>query len=194
MSLGHLNKAQLQELYRKSMVTGMIVDKSSDPDFDCEACIQAKHAVVPFPKSSSSQNLAVRDVVVCDIWGPASTESIHWHTYYISFTDLGSRLSLLYFLSRRNQSITSLKNFHRFFIAQKGFSFKILRVDNAREFILSEFQEYLDSEGIILEMTSPYLPSQNGVAERLNRTLIERARAMIINSGLPKFLWEEAIA
>ena len=67
-------------------------------------------------------------------------------------------------------------------------------MDNAREFILSEFLEYLDSEGIILEMTSPYLPSQNGVAERLNRTLIERARAMIINSGLPKFLWEEAIA
>ena len=67
-------------------------------------------------------------------------------------------------------------------------------MDNAREFILSEFQESLDSEGIILEMTSPYLPSQNGVAERLNRTLIERARAMIINSGLPKFLWEEAIA
>ena len=67
-------------------------------------------------------------------------------------------------------------------------------MDNAREFILSEFQEYLDSEGIILEMTSPYLPSQNGVAERLNRTLIERARAMIITSGLPKFLWEEAIA
>ena len=67
-------------------------------------------------------------------------------------------------------------------------------MDNAREFILSEFQEYLDSEGIILEMTSTYLPSQNGVAERLNRTLIERARAMIINSGLPKFLWEEAIA
>ena len=67
-------------------------------------------------------------------------------------------------------------------------------MDNAREFILSEFQEYLDSEGIILETTSTYLPSQNGVAERLNRTLIERARAMIINSGLPKFLWEEAIA
>ena len=82
------------------MVTGMIVDESSDPDFDCEACIQAKHAVVPFPKSSSSQNLTIGDIVVCDIWGPASTESIHWHTYYISFTDLGSRLSLLYFLSR----------------------------------------------------------------------------------------------
>ena len=67
-------------------------------------------------------------------------------------------------------------------------------MDNAREFILSEFQEYLDSEGIILKTTSPYSPSQNGVAECLNRTLIEHARAMIIDSGLPKFLWEEAIA
>ena len=82
------------------MVIGMVIDESSDPNFDCEVCIQAKHTVVPCPKISSSQNLAVGDVVVCDIWGPASTESIHWHTYYISFTDLGSRLSLLYFLSR----------------------------------------------------------------------------------------------
>ena len=116
----------------------MIVDESSDPNFECEACIQAKYAVVPFPKSSSSQNLAVGDVVVCNIWGPASTESIHWHTYYISFTNLGSQLSLLYFLSRRNQSTTSLKNFHRFFITQKGYSFKILHVDNAKEFILGK--------------------------------------------------------
>ena len=167
------------------MVTGMIINESSDLDFDCEACIQAKHAIVPHPKTSSSQNLAIGDIIVCNIWGPASTESIHRHTYYISFTDLGSRLSLLYFLSRRNQSITSLKNFHRFFITQKDYSFKILHVNNARKFVLGEFKDYLDSEGIILETTSPYSPSQNSVAEHLNRTLVERAHAMIIDSGLP---------
>jgi hypothetical protein len=33
---------------------------------------------------------------------------------------------------------------------------------------------------------------QNGVAERMNRTLVEIARAMI--RGLPEFLWEYAIS
>jgi len=40
-------------------------------------------------------------------------------------------------------------------------------------------------------MTAPYSPSQNGVAERMNRTLVELARAMM--RELPQFLWEYAV-
>ena len=36
-------------------------------------------------------------------------------------------------------------------------------------------------------------PEHNGVAERLNHTLLERVRAMLHGSGLPKFLWGEAV-
>jgi hypothetical protein len=43
-------------------------------------------------------------------------------------------------------------------------------------------------------MTAPYLPSQNGVAERMNQTLVELARAMITARELPEFLWEAATA
>jgi hypothetical protein len=39
-----------------------------------------------------------------------------------------------------------------------------------------------------------YSPSQNGVAERFNRTLLELARAMLISKDLPIFLWDEAVA
>ena len=45
-----------------------------------------------------------------------------------------------------------------------------------------------------IETTAPYSPSQNGVVEHLNRTLLEMARAMIIAKGLLKFLWDEAMA
>ena len=34
-------------------------------------------------------------------------------------------------------------------------------------------------------------PEHNGVAERLNRTILEKVRAMFHESGLPKFLWAE---
>jgi hypothetical protein len=42
-------------------------------------------------------------------------------------------------------------------------------------------------------MAAAYSPSQNGVAERMNRTLVELACAMINARDLPKFLWELAI-
>ncbi|GBE79025.1 hypothetical protein SCP_0202220 [Sparassis crispa] len=42
--------------------------------------------------------------------------------------------------------------------------------------------------------TAPYSPSQNGVSERLNRTLLGLARAMIYARDLPRYLWAEAIA
>ena len=42
-------------------------------------------------------------------------------------------------------------------------------------------------------MTAPYSPSQNGVVERINCTLMELARAMLIAAKLPEFLWEPAV-
>jgi len=38
-----------------------------------------------------------------------------------------------------------------------------------------------------------YTPQLNGVAERMNRTLLEKARCIILHSGVNKKLWGEAI-
>ena len=37
-------------------------------------------------------------------------------------------------------------------------------------------------------------PQQNGVAERMNRTLLEKARCMLSNVGLGKKFWAKAIS
>ena len=55
-------------------------------------------------------------------------------------------------------------------------------------------KKWAAEKGITIKTTAPYLPSQNGIAECLNQTLLETARAMIIAKGLPKFLWDEAVA
>ena len=44
-----------------------------------------------------------------------------------------------------------------------------------------------------MQLTAPYLPSQNGIAECMNRTLVELARAMIRAQKMPEFLWEHTI-
>ena len=39
-----------------------------------------------------------------------------------------------------------------------------------------------------------YTPQQNGIAERMNSTLLERARSMLSNANLGQELWEEAVS
>ena len=58
----------------------------------------------------------------------------------------------------------------------------------------NEFEAYLKSKEIHHELTVPYSPEQNGVSERMNRTLMESARSMITHAGLPDCYWAEAVA
>ena len=52
---------------------------------------------------------------------------------------------------------------------------------------------YCIDAGIIQEKTIPETPQQNGLAEMCNRTLLEMARWLLIDSGLPKMMWGAAI-
>ena len=60
-----------------------------------------------------------------------------------------------------------------------GKKVKILRSDNGGEYLSEEFTEYLKEQGISHQLTVPYNPAQNGVAERMNRTVVESARCLI---------------
>ena len=63
---------------------------------------------------------------------------------------------------------------------------KCLRSDNGGEYEDDEFKKYCAQNGIKMEKTIPGTPQQNGVAERMNTTLNERARSMRLHSRLPK--------
>ena len=61
------------------------------------------------------------------------------------------------------------------------------------EYMSKDLQTYLTSKGIEHQLTVPHSPQQNGVAEQLNRALMESARAMLSHANLPKKLWAEAV-
>ena len=71
---------------------------------------------------------------------------------------------------------------------------KCLRSDNGGEYEKSEFKAFCEAEGIRLMRTVPGKARQNGIAERMNITLNERARSMRIHYGLPKTLWVDAVS
>ena len=67
-------------------------------------------------------------------------------------------------------------------------------MDNGGEYTSTEFSDYLKGVGIRHEFTAPKPPEQNGVAEKLNRNLIESVRSMLVDSQLPHKLWAEALS
>ncbi|GJW51524.1 putative ribonuclease H-like domain-containing protein [Tanacetum coccineum] len=70
---------------------------------------------------------------------------------------------------------------------------KIIRSDNGTEFKNRVMLEFCGEKGIKQEFSNARTPQQNGVAERMNRTLIEAARTMLADSHLPTTFWAEAV-
>ena len=75
-----------------------------------------------------------------------------------------------------------------------GKKLKTLRTDNGGEYTSTKFTAYLKAEGVRHECTIPKTPEQNGVAERLNRTLVESSRSMLLDANLPHKFWAEAVS
>ena len=71
---------------------------------------------------------------------------------------------------------------------------KSLRTDRGGEYLSDEFSAHLKKAGTVRRLTVHDTPEHNGVAGRLNRTLLEKIRAMLHDSDLPKYLWAEAAA
>jgi hypothetical protein len=70
---------------------------------------------------------------------------------------------------------------------------KVVGSDNGGEYTSKEFEDYLRSLGMEHQTTAPYSSQQSWVAERTNRTIVERAIALLYSERLPISLWDEAM-
>jgi len=122
------------------------------------------------------------------------TQSFGGSYYFITFTDDYSRYCRTYFLKSKSEALEKFKYFKVSMETESGMKIKALRADRGGEYLSHEFTSFLKRYGIQSELTAAYSPQQNGVSERLNRTLVEAARSMFSRAGLSNAYWAEAIA
>ena len=189
---GHLSISALDRLKREGLVDGLEIDESSIPSRSCDSCIQAKQAHKPFPKEAENRSSTPGERFMGDVWGPTKRSVGRFH-YFITFTDDASHFITVLFLQDKAEAFDPIKG-HVAMLRKQNRAPKYMRFDNGKELINQKLEELARHEGITIEPTAPYSPSQNGVAERFNRTLLELARAMLFAKDLPKFLWDEAVA
>ena len=155
-------------------------------------CIQAKQSVKPFDgildrKSKSGE---LTHIVLL---GKYDIASINGHQYYILFVDDATRYVTVHFLKRKDEAVQHVKNYIQALKTHRK-SPKAIKIDWGKEFLNEVLKTWLDTEGLDIQVTAPYSLSQNGIAERMNRTLVELGCAMLKGQDLSEFLWEYAIA
>ncbi|GJS68173.1 retrovirus-related pol polyprotein from transposon TNT 1-94 [Tanacetum coccineum] len=75
---------------------------------------------------------------------------------------------------------------------QTGRTVKKLRTNNGLEFCNQEFEQLCIESEIARHLTVAEMPQQNGLAERMNKTLMDKVRCLLIQFGLPKTFWAKA--
>ncbi|WVY90035.1 hypothetical protein V8G54_035549 [Vigna mungo] len=187
LRMGHISEKGLEELEKQDLLLG---DKLQKLDF-CDHCVLGKSHRIPFGKGKHSTERPF-EYVHADLWGPARTLTHGGGAYFLSIIDDFSRRVWIYVLKNKSETFQKFKEWHTQIENQLGCRLKCLRTDNGLEFVSEEFNGFCKEKGIRRHRTVVGTPQQNGLAERMNRTILERVRCMLLGSGLSKAFWGEA--
>ncbi|KAG9441314.1 hypothetical protein H6P81_017168 [Aristolochia fimbriata] len=165
--LGHLSESGMRILHSKKVLTD---------------CVLGKQKRVSFNKDDREEKSNRLDLVHTNVWGPAQGKSFGGNLYFVIFIDDYSRKTWIYTLKEKSNVFNMFKYWLARVENETGSRLKCLLSDNGGEFCNKEFDSYCAKRGIRRIKIVPRTPQQNGVAERMNRTILERARSMRIHA------------
>lgn len=113
-------------------------------------------------------------------------------TYFFTFIDDLKHFGYVYLISHKSEALEYFKRFMNEVENQLDKRIKFLRTDQGREYLSNQFEELCNEKGIVRQLTTPYTPQQNGMAERRNRTLLDMVWSMMAQTNLPISFWGDA--
>ena len=191
--LGHIGENNLKQMACEDLVLGFNYDVSKSVGF-CESCVNGKIHRCRFPTTGRRRGEEPLSIVHSDVCGKVNTKSLGGNEYFLTFIDDNTHFTWIYVLKHKYEVFQQFLKWKAMVEKSSRYKMKVLRTDNGGEFTSTEFQEYLQQEGIKHELTVPKTPEQNGVAERMNRTLVETTRSMLFGAKLPQRFWAEALS
>ncbi len=158
---------------------------------NCGVCTTAKQSRDPFPRSESRAE-GTLDLLHMDVMGPLPVASLGGARYVLTILDDNSRYSEVHVMKSKEEVFQHARGTMLVWQRQTGRKVKAVRTDNGSEF-KGLLQEWMDQKGIIHQTSADYTPEQNGRSERLNRTLMEKTRALLLEHDLPQEFWGAAV-
>ena len=176
----------------------------------CTGCALGKAQRTPIPKKSQFRCSRLLELVHSDLNGPIEVPSLGGSRYFVTFIDDFSRWTSLYTMKAKSETFLCFKKFHAYAERHTGArigsvniikqtskapeEIRALRSDNGGEYISNDFKSNLINNGIEHHLTVAYTTQQKGVAERMNRTLLDCVRSLLHTAKLDKSFWAEALS
>ena len=161
----------------------------------CVSCLEGKMDC-KYNKQSTTRASKKLELIHSDLCGPFPINSVSGSRYFIIFVNDLTRFTWVYFLKTKNAKAV-LRVFEQFkALVEKEAEASIcrFRCDNGTgEYSNRLFTDFLLTDGISFEPSAPYTQNQNGVSERAIRSIVEKARSMLLNARLTEGFWEEAV-
>lgn len=185
--LGHANIQAVREALE--LANGTKIKRCR---IQCEVCEAGKATRLPFDTSHSKTTKQL-EIIHSDVMGPFD-ESTEGYKYVVTFIDDFSRHTTVIGLFQKGEVPQMFRQYLETMEARTNRRIQHLMSDNGGEFVNRVLEDYMGSRGITHRRTVPYTPQQNGIAERMNRTLMDMVRCMLIQSGLPDEFWFHALS
>ncbi|KAJ9519672.1 hypothetical protein QJQ45_013302 [Haematococcus lacustris] len=199
--LCHASYSSLALMQERGMVTGVDVTASpfraaaKCPGPVCIGCIKGKHhrnVAFAQPSSNAAPVTAPLGLVHMDVCGPISPPARDGSLYLATFLDDFTRLSVVMPMRSKAQVPSIVKQVIEQLETQSGQRCKAIRTDNGTEYVNQQMQQYCSDKGITHQHSAPYSPEQNGAAERLNRTIMEKTRSILHAGRMSLHHWADA--
>jgi hypothetical protein len=172
--LGHQNKCHVRKLLRDYKIDFV------DEDSFCGACVEGKQHSNTFLERKQ-RALEPGAIMHADLCGPMECASLSGAKYFLCITCDFSRYRMVYFLKEKCETSSKIEEVLKLVENHCGRQMKIFQC----EFDNSTMQKLMSLNGVKLVVTNPYIPQQNGCAERSNRTITEMARTLLLAKNLP---------
>ena len=213
--LGHASHGRLKFLYNSGAAEGFDVTggkHTHNASCKCTTCsaVQNEKVHIGDTRLFSDTVTQVGQCLVTDTCGPFPA-SIEGYRYAVSFTDVYSRFSAVYFVRNKSDAEAALESLILYY-RREGFVIRELRSDAGGEFgggndriNVETDAEAAQDDGFVFSrvckannikhiVTPTNRPELHGLAERWNKTVFKMANSMLYSSRVSHVLWPSAVA
>ena len=187
--LAHTSATKIKLMSRNNAVDGL--ESIEENEYICDSCLRTRATKPPAPFHGKRERVKAGESFSTDLCGPFPL-SIHNNKYFLICKDEATSYREIYFTKSKSakEVMGKIESYINLIETQVNTKVKRMRSDNGLEFTNTELEEYLQNKGIIHELTQVEGPWQNP-AERENRTITEKTRALLSDGALPPLLWDE---
>ncbi|CAI7740339.1 unnamed protein product [Closterium sp. NIES-53] len=180
--LAHVGMNTIRSSGKHEVATGLDLKSASGADLPCVSCIGGKLARHTFPDQGSDAD-DVLAVVHVDLCGPFLVAAKDGSLYFLLLKDCKTCYVWVRPVAKKSDALQELVQWQAVTERQTKKSVLMLRSDRGGEFLGKQFTNFVNSKGIVHDLTCPYTLQPNGMAEREMRTVVESVRTMLLHMG-----------